>query len=121
MSIKQKLTGVAVDSLRDYLQEKLDNIKQLDLDGDGHKDVDQIAELLTHLSATVKDSIDSTDFPKLATGIEQIMSGLDLIGSSANREKWAVTCTELGATLKQLGRLLQLGVHQMEQNDNKTH
>ena len=88
----------------------------MDLDGDGHKDVDQIADLLTHLSATVKESIDSTDFPKLAIGIEQVMSGLDLIGSSANREKWAITCTELGGTLKQLGHLLQLGVHEMTEN-----
>lgn len=117
MSIKRKLTSVAVDSITDHLKERLEKIKQLDLDGDGQKDVDQIVELLAHLSTTVQDAIDSTDFPKLASGFEQIMSGVSLIGSSADHEKWANTCIELGAGLKQLGHLLQLGVHEMKQND----
>jgi len=115
MSLKRKLTDVAVDSFIDYLKEKIEKLKQLDLDKDGQKDVDQIAGLLTSLSATVKDTVESTDFPKLATGLEQIMSGVNLIGSSIDRQKLAKTCTELGTGMKQIGHLLELGVHEMKQ------
>jgi len=115
MSLKRKLTDVAVDSFVDYLREKLEKIKQLDLDQDGQKDVDQIAGLLKSLSAKVKDTVESTDFPKLATGLEQIMSGVNLIGSSIDREKLGSTFTELGVGMQQIGHLLELGVHEMKQ------
>jgi hypothetical protein len=115
MSLKQTLTDVAVDSFKDYLKEKLEKLKQLDLDHDGQKDVDQIADLLEHVAAKVKGSIESTDFPKLASGLEQIMSGASLIGGSVDRAKFADACTELGIGLKQLGHLLQLGVQEMKQ------
>lgn len=119
MSLRSHLTNVAVDSIMDYLREKLEKLKQLDLDEDGQKDVDQISELLIRVGTKVKDSIESTDFPKLATGLEQIMSGFTLIGSSVDREKLGDACTELGAGMKQLGHLLQLGVHQMKEIENE--
>lgn len=116
MSLKRKLTNVAVDSARDYLKEKLEKVKQLDLDEDGKKDVDQISEVLMRVASKVKDSMESTDFPKLASGMEQIMSGVSLIGASVDREKLADACTELGVGMKQLGHLLQLGVQEMKEN-----
>ncbi len=116
MSLKTKLTSIAIDSSRDFLKEKLEAVKQLDLDEDGKKDVDQISELLMRAASKVKDSMESTDFPKLASGLEQIMSGMSLIGSSVDREKLGDACTELGIGMKQLGHLLQLGVHEMKEN-----
>ena len=120
MSLKSTLTSVAVDSVRDYLKEKLEKLKQLDLDGDGRKDVDQITEILMHVSTKVKEALESTDFPKLATGLEQIMSGATLIGASVDREKLGDACTEFGAGMKQLGHLLELGVKDMKQIEKDT-
>lgn len=117
MSLKKHLTNVAVDSVMDYLKEKLEKLKQLDLDQDGQKDVDQISELLMRVGTKVKDSLESTDFPKLATGLEQIMSGASLIGSSVDREKLGDACTELGTGMKKLGHLMQLGVKEMKANE----
>lgn len=115
MLLKKTLTAVAVDSFRDYLKEKLEEIKQLDLDKDGRKDVDQISEQLMHLSAKLKDAMESTDFPKLAAGLEQIMSGATMIGASVDRAKLADACTELGNAMKQVGGLLQLGIQDLKQ------
>lgn len=114
MSLKKHLTSVAVDSVMEYLQEKLEKVKQLDLDGDGRKDVDQISETLVRVADKIKSSMESTDFPKLAEGLEQIMSGASLIGSSVDRDKLGDACRELGSGMKQLGHLLQLGVHEMK-------
>ncbi len=116
MSLKTKITNVAVDSARDYLMEKLDKLKQLDLDANGQKDVDQITEVLMRAATKVKVSMESTDFPKLAEGIEQVFSGMTLIGSSVDREKLGDACTELGIGMKQLGHLLQLGVKEIKEN-----
>jgi hypothetical protein len=116
--IQRTLTSVAVDSVRDYLKEKLEKLKQLDLDKDGQKDVDQITELLIHVSAKLKDSIESTDFPKLALGMEQIMSGASLIGASVDREKLKEAVSELGVTMKQLGKLAQLGIQEMKREEH---
>jgi hypothetical protein len=115
MFIKKTLTAVAVDSFRDYLKEQLDKIKELDLDKDGQKDVDQIADLLMHLSAKVKDAIESTDFPKLASGLEQIMAGVTLMGASVDRIKLADACSDVGAGMTKLGSLLQLGIRELKQ------
>jgi hypothetical protein len=120
MSLKGILTNVAVDSVKDYLKDKLEKLKELDLDKDGQKDVDQIAELIVHVSSKVKESIESTDFAKLASGLEQVMAGATLIGSSVNREKLADACTELGVGLKHLGRMLELGVQDMKQIEKDT-
>ena len=115
MFMKKTLTTVAVDSIKDYLKEKLERLKELDLDKNGQKDVDQIGELLLHLSDKVKAAIESTDFPKLASGLDQIVAGAGLVGSSFDREKLSDACTELGTGLKQLGHLLQLGIRDMQQ------
>ena len=43
---RKKLTEVAVESVTEYLEEKLEYLKTLDLDKDGQKDVDQITEIV---------------------------------------------------------------------------
>jgi hypothetical protein len=118
MSLKRTLTAVAVDSARDYLQEKLHELKQLDLDKDGQKDVDQIAALLTELAERVKASVEATDFQKLASGLDQIISGAALIGDSVDKEKLAAAFSELSLSLRQLGTLLKLGVADLKARDN---
>jgi len=112
--IKKTLTAVAVDSARDYLKERLEELKQLDLDKDGQKDVDQVLEVLSHLGEKVKESIDSTDFPKLASGLEQIFSGIGLVGDSVDRQKLADTCDELAKGIGQIGKLLRLGIAEVK-------
>lgn len=116
MSLKSKITGVAVDSARDYLMEKLEKLKELDLDANGQRDVDQITEVLVRVAAKVKDSLESTDFPKLAEGVEQVFSGMSLIGASVDREKLGLACTEFGVGVKQVGVLLQLGVKEIKES-----
>jgi|GEM_PF-1095157 len=95
MLIKKTLTAVAVDSARDYVKERLEDLKKLDLDKDGVKDVDQIMAVVTRVGEKLKDSIESTDFPKLATGVEHVFTGLGLIGESVDRKKLAATCDDL--------------------------
>lgn len=114
MFIKKTITAVAVDSARDYLKERLNELKQLDLDKDGKKDVDQVIEVLTHLGEKVKESIESTDFPKLATGLEQVFSGIGLVGDSIDRRKLADTCDELAKGIGQIGTLLRLGIAEVK-------
>ena len=119
MSIKRTLTAVAVDSARDYLKERLAEVKKLDLDGDGQKDVDQIAALLTQLAEKVKDSIEATDFQKLASGVEQIVIGAELVGDSIDRQKLGAALEQVGIGIKQLGALLKLGVAEMKDSGSK--
>lgn len=116
MSIKRTLTAVAVDSARDYLQEKIKELKKLDLDKDGQKDVDQISALLFRLGERVKDSLESTDFQKLAGGIEQVMNGASLIGESVDRRKLGAALEETGTVMKQIGALLKLGVAEIKKS-----
>jgi hypothetical protein len=115
--IKKTITAVAVDSARDYLKERLAELKQLDLDKDGQKDVDQVMEVLNHLGEKVKDSIDSTDFPKLASGLEQIFNGIGLVGDSVDRQKLAATCDELAKGIGQIGHLLRLGIAEVKNQE----
>ena len=117
MSLKRTLTAVAVDSAKEYLQEKLVELKQLDLDKDGQKDVDQIMVLVNHIADKVKISIETTDFQKLAAGLDQVMSGAGLIGDSVDREKLADALKELGSGLTKLGTLLHLGVREIKERD----
>jgi len=118
MSLKRTLTAVAVDSVTEYLKERIELLKQLDLDKDGQKDVDQLKVLIGQMSLKFTAAIESTDFPKLATGLEQIMSGAGLIGASVDREKLGDACTELGAGLQKVGQLLQLGVQELKHKDS---
>ncbi len=117
MLIKRTLTAVAVDSARDYVKERLAELKQLDLDKDGVKDVDQIMAVVNRVGEKLKDSIESTDFPKLATGVEQVFTGLGLIGESVDRKKLAATCDDLAIGFTQLGKLLKLGVAEMKNQE----
>jgi hypothetical protein len=119
MSIKSKLTSVAVDSARDYFIERLNQLKELDLDHDGQKDVEQIKEVLHRLSVKVKDAVEATDFQKLATGLDQIASGATLIGSSLDRQQLRETGAELCTGLKQLGKLMQLGIAEVKRDENR--
>ena len=111
---KKKLTEVAVDSLTDYLKERLELVKQLDLDKDGVKDVDQIIAILHRGGNALKECLDSTDFPKIATGLESIMNGANMIRDSMD----AVKLQAFGAELKQgctkLAELTQLGITEMK-------
>jgi len=59
---KRKVTSIAVDSARDYLRDRLNELKQLDLDKDGQKDIDQMAALLSGISEKVKDCLDFQEF-----------------------------------------------------------
>ena len=68
------------------------------------------------VASKVKDSLESTEFPKLAEGIEQIISGASLIGSSVDRKKLDDACSEFGIGMKQSGHLLQLGVKEVKGN-----
>jgi hypothetical protein len=120
MSLKSKLTSVAVDSARDYLQERLNRLKELDLDDDGQKDVEQIKEVLSRLSVKVKDAVEATDFQKLATGLDQIVAGTGMIGDSIDRTKLRETGSELLIGVKQLGKLLQLGIAEVKRDDKRS-
>ncbi len=114
MNIRKTVTAMAVDSAKDYLHERLEQLKELDLDKDGKKDVDQVAELVTRAGERVKIAIESTDFQKFATGVEQLFSGAEVIGSSFDREKVGHACAELSACLAQVGKLLQLGIAEVK-------
>jgi len=116
MSIKRKLTSVAVDSVIDYLHGKLNELKELDLDHDGVKDVEQVRDALNRISVRLKEVVEATDFQKLATGIDQIASGTSLMLASVDRQKLKETNGEIMVGLKQLGKLLQLGIQEVKRD-----
>lgn len=107
---KKKLTEVAVESVTEYLEEKLEYLKTLDLDKDGHKDVDQITEIVKRCGDAVKDVLDTTDFARMATGLEQIISGTEMIGKSFDPDKVKVFALELKEGASKIGELTQLGI-----------
>jgi hypothetical protein len=117
MSIKRTLTNVAVDSARDYLIERVEKLKELDLDKDGVRDVDQIAALVNKLAVKVEAALDSTDFQQLATGLEQVITGAGLIGESIDRQKLAEAGQEMSSGLRQLGKLLKLGIEEVKRRE----
>lgn len=119
MLIKRTLTAVAVDSARDYLQEKIKELKKLDLDKDGQKDVEQISQLLSELAEKFKAALESTDFQKLGSGVEQLVSGAGLIAESVDRQKLGWALEESGNALKQLGSLLKLSVGELQNSKNE--
>jgi hypothetical protein len=108
---------MAVDSAKDYLHERLEHIKKLDLDKNGIADVDQVAELVSRAGEKVRIAMESTDFPKLAAGFEQLLSGAELIGASFDREKVGQACTELSACFAKVGKLLQLGITEVKSRE----
>ncbi|HEY9791356.1 MAG TPA: hypothetical protein V6D22_13215 [Candidatus Obscuribacterales bacterium] len=117
MSIKRTLTAVAVDSARDYLLERIEKLKELDLDKDGQRDVDQVAALLNQLAVKVTAAVESTDFQKLATGLEQVITGAGMIGASVDRQKLTAAGEELHSGLRQLGKLLKLGIQEVKRQE----
>jgi hypothetical protein len=117
MSIRKTVTAMAIDSAKDYVQERLEQLKKLDLDKNGITDVDQVAELVSRAGEKIKIAMESTDFPKLSAGCEQIFSGFELIGSSIDREKVGQACSELSACLAQVGKLLQLGIAEVKSRE----
>ncbi|HEY9869515.1 MAG TPA: hypothetical protein V6D08_10155 [Candidatus Obscuribacterales bacterium] len=115
MLIRRKLTEVAIDSVTDYLKEKFEKLKLLDLDKDGVRDVDQIIEILTRCGQLAKEAFEMTDFQKLAAGLDQIIGGTQVIRSAVNAEKLAAVGSELTQGLKKLGELAQLGIVEMKE------
>src|SRR5262249_48834012 len=109
MTIKRKLTEVAVDSFTDYLKEKFEKLKTLDLDKDGQRDVDQIVQILTRCGRLTKEALEATDLPAVAGGLEQIVSGTSAIGKAVNAEKLKAAGIELAQAFKKLATLAHLG------------
>ena len=116
MIIKRKLTEVAVDSLTDYLKERLEDLKKLDLDKDGQKDVDQVVEILYRCGHLAKEALASTDLPAVAGGLEQIVTGAAAIGKAVNTEKLGAAGTELGQAFKKLMTLAHLGIIELKES-----
>lgn len=114
MNIRKTVTALAVDSAKDYVHERLEYLKTLDLDKDGREDVDQVAEHVTQAGEMLKIAMESTDFQQLATGVEQLISGAEMIGSSFDREKVGRAFIELSACFAQVGKLLQLGIAEVK-------
>jgi hypothetical protein len=118
--LKKTLTAVAVDHVRDYLRERLEKLKELDLDQDGQKDVDQVVELLTHVGEKMRVAIEATDFQKLATGLEQVVSGASLIGSSVDKETLGAAVSESMIGMHKIGKLLQLGIAEVKRMEKQS-
>lgn len=110
MIIRRKLTEVAVDSFTDYVKERLENLKKLDLDKDGQRDVDQVVEILTRCGHLAKEALAATDLPAVAGGLEQIVTGAAVIGAAVNTEKLEAAGKELGQAFKKLMNLAHLGI-----------
>ena len=117
MQIKRKLTEVAVDSFTDYLKEKLEDLKKLDLDKDGQKDVDQVVEILKRCGRLSKDALAATDLPAVAGGLEQIITGATAIGKAVNTEKLGAAAKELGQAFKKLANLAHLGIVELKERE----
>ncbi len=108
--IKKKLTEVAVDAFTEYVKERITWLKQFDLDKDGQKDVDQIIEIVVKCGSLCKDALGTTNFPQIATGLEQIIGGVTLIRDSLDKEKLAEMGKELSIGCNKLGELAQLSI-----------
>lgn len=119
---KKKITEVAVDTVTEYLEEKLEYLKTLDLDNDGQKDVDQVVEIVKRCGRSAKVVLDTTDFSKMATGLEQIITGTEMIGKSFEPEKLRSFGMEVKEGATKLGELTQLGIAEVKhQQGNKPH
>ncbi len=110
---RKRLTEVAVDSFSDYLKEKVAQIKTLDLDKDGVKDVDQMLAILENCTNLTKQAVATMNFQQIAAGAEQIMDGLHQVSSAVDREALKAVSIELGKGLHKLGDLAQLGIHEV--------
>ena len=115
--IKERLTEVAVDSFTDYLKEKIEKIKQLDLDHDGQKDVDQLKEIVANCGLRVKNALESTDFPKLAEGLDNVMKGANMIATAFDGKLLAEAGQELSKGMEKVGQLAQLAIEEAKEKN----
>jgi hypothetical protein len=117
--IQRKLTEVAVEAFTVYLKEKVEAIKQLDLDNDGQKDVDQLSEIIARLGLNVKDMLTNTNFAQIAEGLEQIMAGAELIRSAVDKDRLLQLQKETAEGLSKIGTLSRLSIQYVkDQNRN---
>jgi hypothetical protein len=119
MTLRRTITHFAFDSVHNYCQERLEQLKQLDLDHDGRKDVDQMAEMLTRVFDKLKVAIEATDFHALGTGLEQVIAGAGAVGTSIDMDKMGAACSEMVIGLKQAGKLLQLGIAEIKRQEKQ--
>lgn len=118
---KKKITEVAVDSVTEYLEEKLAYLKTLDLDNDGEKDVDQIIEIVKRCGRSAKTVLDTTDFAQMATGLEQIITGTEMIGRSFEPDKLKSFGKDLKVGVTKIGELTQLGIAEVKHQQGNKH
>jgi len=116
-TIKRKLTEVAVDSFTDYLKEKFENLKKLDLDKDGQRDVDQVVEILARCGRLTREALAATDLPALAGGLEQIVTGAAVIGRAVDADKVGAAGKELAQAFKTLMNLAHLGIIELKEQE----
>lgn len=119
MLIKKKLTEVAVDSFTEYLQQKFARLKELDLDRDGHKDVDQIIEIVGRCATKAKETIDATDFAGVASGVEHILRGASMIRAALDEQKLGELSKEVAEASRQLTHLGQLTIAYVKETGGK--
>lgn len=119
MLIKKKLTEVAVDTFTEYLQQKFAQLKELDLDQDGQKDVDQIIEILGRCADKAKETLDATDFPGVASGLEHILRGASMIRASLDEQKLGELSSELASASARLTHLGQLTIEYVKDMGEK--
>ena len=113
--IKKRLTEVAVDSFTDYLKERLEQVKQLDLDQDGRKDLDQLKEIVVNCGVHLKNALESTDFQKLAAGLDNIMKGANMVATAFDGKLLAEAGQELSKGVQKIGQLAQLAIDETKQ------
>lgn len=116
---RKKLTEVAVDSFTDYLKERFEKLKQLDLDKDGQKDVDQIIAIVNRAGVAMKASLDSTDFNQMGAGLEQVVNGVQLVKNSFDAVKVQAVAKELKEGCNKLVELAHLGIAEMKENQGQ--
>jgi hypothetical protein len=116
MQIKRKLTEVAVDSVTEYLQEKFDQLKQFDLDKDGHKDVDQVVAILGRCGTKAKEMLSSTNAANIAAGLEQIATGVTLIRASFDQNKVSEFWKEICSASSQISELTKLSIEYVKEH-----
>ena len=78
------------------------------------KDVDQLAEIIARLALRLKEALSTTDFAQIASGLEQISYGADLIRNSIDKEKIAILSKELGDGLTKVGDLSRLSIQHVK-------
>lgn len=116
---KRKLTEVAVDSFTEYLQERFEKLKQLDIDQDGRKDVDQIVEIIGRCAIKAKATFDATNFAGIASGLEQVMQGATLIGKSIDQEKLKELGVEIADASRQLTVLGEMTIQYVKEHGDR--